>query len=189
MTHASAPDQQQIPVEVDDLVVLILGAPSDSPATRNRIEGITRLEKLVFLAERETSAAEILTEDPAFLAHKFGPFSSKVYQAIDSLSAAGLVIDSASADDSTADTWESKEVIDGGLEDPYVTRDLRLTAVGEQYYSALLSELPSNVEEEIAVFKKRYASLPLRRLIRYVYQRYPDFTKRSVIRDDILGKT
>ena len=36
------------PIEVDDAIVMILGAPSDAPTLQGRIEGITRLEKLVF---------------------------------------------------------------------------------------------------------------------------------------------
>ena len=43
--------------EVDDAIVLILGAPTKAPALKDRLEGITRLEKLVFLLEKETVLA------------------------------------------------------------------------------------------------------------------------------------
>ena len=41
--------ETELPVEVDDAIVLLLGAPSDSLARHGRIDGITRLEKLIFL--------------------------------------------------------------------------------------------------------------------------------------------
>jgi hypothetical protein len=43
------------------------------------------------------------------------------------------------------------------------------------------------VSTELREFKARFAGLPLRQLIRYVYERHPDFTDKSLIRDDVLG--
>ena len=173
-------------LEIDDAVVLLLGAPSDSPALSSRIEGITRLEKLLFLLERETSFATLLTEDAEFRSDNFGPLSVKAYQAVDLLVAAGLANDSADIASSRDDTWESQEVL--GLEpDPYATRDIALTDLGRKYYAALLDELPPGTETELAEFKDRFATLPLRQLIRYVYKRYPEYTDRSLIRDSVLG--
>jgi hypothetical protein len=34
--------------------------------------------------------------------------------------------------------------------------------------------------------KTKFGRLPLRPLVRYVYERYPQFTDKSEIRDDIL---
>lgn len=173
------------PVEVDDAVVLLLGAPSDN-LKAGEIEGITRLEKLLFLLEKESGVAGLLTEDPDFHSHHFGPFSSKVYAAIDLLAAAGLVSDSTTAASSTEDTWESEVVL--GLDaDPYATRDIALTALGKDYYDSLLRELPPGTEGEISELKSRFASLPLRQMVRYVYRRYPDFTDKSKIRDAVLS--
>ena len=52
----------------------------------------------------------------------------------------------------------------------------------------LLSVLPNEALDELVEFKERFAALPLRQLVRYVYQRYEDFTTRSVIRDEVLGR-
>lgn len=64
-------------VEVDDAIVLLLGAPSDRSKTADRIEGITRLEKLLFLLNQEADVSDLLTEDPEFHSHNFGQFSAK----------------------------------------------------------------------------------------------------------------
>src|SRR4051812_34877251 len=134
-------------IEVDDLVVLLLGAPGPS-GEPGRIEGITRLEKLVFLIEKERKPAW-LTEQADFISHNFGPFSSKIYTAVDTLSAAGLVRDSGSLAESTEDAWETEHVIGERPSDPYATRNFELTELGTRYYKALIEELPTTVSNEL----------------------------------------
>lgn len=163
------------PFEVDDAIVLLLGAPSRSPALRNRISGITRLEKLLFLLEKETDLGALMTEDTGFVAHNFGPFSSKVYQAVETLEAANLVTDSASLAASGEDSWESDEIIGDDPASRYTTRDFELTPTGERYYRALLKELPQDTEKIVQGLKDKFAGLPLRQLIRYVYSRHDDW--------------
>ena len=175
------------PLEVDDAIVLLMGTPAKAPSLRDRVEGITRLEKLIFLLERETQMSELLTEDPGFEAHKFGPFSSKVYESVEMLAAAELIEDSARISASTEDSWESDALVGAAQSDPYATRDFSLTPKGRRYYEVLVSELPEAARDELVAFKARFASQPLRRLIRYVYQKYPKFAQNSVIRDQLLG--
>jgi uncharacterized protein len=179
-------DERALPVEVDDAIVLLLGAPSESLALRGRIEGITRLEKLIFLLENETDLQELLDETAGFEAHNFGPFSSKIYQAVDTLTAAGLVEDSAELASSSEDSWESEEVVGTRPADPYATRNFTLTERGRRYYEALVNELPQSTQKMLTDFKARFGALPLRQLIRYVYKKYPAFTHKSVIRNEIL---
>jgi uncharacterized protein len=174
--------------EIDDAIVLLLGAPTQNGSS-GEIQGVTRLEKLLFLLERETSASEWLTEDAEFRAYNYGPFSSKVYQAVDMLSAAGLVKDSGQQSSDEEDSWEKENAIfDRNDLDPYATRDFELTPDGWQYYKALASEVGAEQLKEVSAFKSRFANVPLRQLVRYVYERYDEFTSKSVIRDDILGK-
>lgn len=174
------------PIEIDDAIVLLLGVKADG-SPPGEIKGVTRLEKLVFLLEKETSSTRWLDEDAGFEAYNFGPFSQKVYQAVDMLSAAGLVKDSGSPAPDESDTWEKRNGIDDLVPDPYTTRDFELTERGWRYFDALKTELPPGALDELETFKARFVSLPLRQLVRYVYQRYDEFTKNSIIRDDILG--
>jgi uncharacterized protein len=172
-------------IETDDLVVLLLGAPGPPGQTSGRIDGITRLEKLIFLIEKERQPAW-LTEDAGFVSHNFGPFSAKIYTAVDTLVAAGLLKDSGSLAPSTDDAWETTNIIGAAPSDPYATRNFELTDRGRRYYEALLRDLPASVEEDLSAFKARFGGLPLRQLIRYVYERHPDYTDKSIIRDDVL---
>ena len=171
-------------IETDDLVVLVLGAPGPPGQPGGRIEGITRLEKLIFLIEQEQKP-QWLTEDVGFESHNFGPFSAKIYTAVDTLSAADLLKDSGEFSPSSGeDAWEAEHII--GAQTQYATRNFELTEKGLRYYKALLNELPDGVEKDLSEFKKKFAALPLRQLIRYVYERHPGYTTKSIIRDDIL---
>lgn len=151
------------------------------------MQGVTRLEKLVFLLERETSAKNWLSESADFRPYNYGPFSAKVYQAVDMLSAAGLIVDSKRKADTEDDTWEKRNVI-GSNEDPYTTRDFRLTDRGWRYYSAIRKNLVPEQLAELSSFKETFATISLRQLVRYVYERYDDFTSKSFIRDSVLGR-
>jgi uncharacterized protein len=174
-------------LDTDDAIVLLLGAGGATDRDRGRIEGITRLEKLLFLLEKETEARDWLREDAEFAANNFGPFSAKAYQEIETLVAAGLVHDTATLSDSAEDTWETEYIIGEDPSEPYATRNLELTEKGARYYQALLQELPAEADEIVTKLKRRFGSMPLRRLVRYVYQRHPEYTGKSVIRKQILG--
>lgn len=174
--------------EVDDAIVLLLGSDPGKAERRGEIRGITRMEKLVFLLEQETEAGEAMTEAAEYRAHHYGPFSQKVYQAIEVLRSAGLVEDSTQASASNEDQAEYARVAGADAAPaPYSTRDFRLTADGRNYYHALVAELPKSVVEDADRLRKQFAGWPLRRLIRYVYEKYDEFTSNSRIRDDVLG--
>ena len=176
-------------LELDDLVVLLLGAPTKNLSLINRIEGITRLEKLIFLLERETHLKEILDEKAEFRPYNFGPFSAAVYKSVGYLSGYGLIEDTGSISDNMDDSWEQFTEIGDDWRDPYATRNFTLTDLGIQYYESLEADVRQKGRyiEELTEFKERFASLSLRQLIRYVYLQYPEMTGESLIREDILN--
>ena len=176
------------PLETDDAIVLLLGAPGGKERP-GYLEGVTRLEKLIFLLERETPARDWMTEKADFRSYRFGPFSSKIYEAADTLAAAGIIKDSAKTADDVEDRWESvTALVDEADVDPYTARTFELTDRGKKYYDVLVDELPANAEQVLGDFKSKFGRLPLRQLVRYVYERYPQFTDQSEIRDEILGR-
>jgi hypothetical protein len=179
----------EAPFEVDDAIVLLLGAPTKLRELDGRIEGITRLEKLIFLFERETELKDLLDDDLEFYAHNFGPFSKQVYQAVEVLEAAKLITDSAKLSNNNEDAWETEELIGDQPDAPYTTRNFELTERGRRYYNALREQFLSDERErDLTVFKEKFGSIPLRQLIRYVYKRYDDQTVNSLIRDQVLGE-
>lgn len=174
-------------LETDDAVVLVLG-PETQSMPAGRLNGITRLEKLVFLLEQENDIGKLLTEAPEYESHNFGPFSKKVYEAVDMLEAAGLLRRRTVSAGSAEDTWESQDVL--GTEDvaQYAERQFELTDDGKRYYQALLKEMPRGTERKLQQFKQAFATMSLRQLLRYVYERYPQYTDKSIIRRQVMGR-
>lgn len=175
-------------VETDDVVVLLLGARG-GPDPEGYLRGITRLEKLVFLLERETPVARWITEAVDFRSHRFGPFSAKIYKAVGLLAKAELLKMSAIRSEGQGERWEDINLV-GEDADPYTQRTFQLTDRGFRYYQALLEDLKPvapDAEATLRAFKDRYAGLPLTQLVRYVYKAYPEFTDKSEIRDQVLG--
>ena len=174
-------------LEVDDTIVLLLGSPSQYSQLSGRVNGITRLEKLVFLIEQEGDLDAFLAETAEFEPHNFGPFSKKIYQAVETLEAYELLVEENAYADTSDDTWENESII--GLEEPinYSERKFVLTEKGRKYYDALVSEVPPDIPHKVGQLKDRFGALPLRQLLRFVYTRYEDYTTESVIKDQILG--
>lgn len=174
--------------ETDDVIVILLGAPTENPRLRDRLDGITRLEKLVFLLEKESDLQRILTDHADFESHNFGPFSSKVYQAVETLVSAGLVEETTRDAGSPIDSWEAQELLGtAGDATGFTERQFRLTSLGRRYYEALERELDPQLLRHVGSLKDRFGSLPLTQLIRYVYRKYLEYTDKSLIRKDVLG--
>lgn len=174
-------------LEVDDTIVLLLGSPSQYSQLAGRVNGITRLEKLVFLIEQEGDLDAFLAETAEFEPHNFGPFSKKIYQAVETLEAYGLLIEENAYAETTDDTWENESII--GLDEPvsFSERKFILTKKGRKYYEALASEVPPDLPYKVGQLKDRFGAIPLRQLLRFVYTRYEDYATASVIKDEILG--
>ena len=171
-------------IETDDLVVLVLGAPGPPGQPSGRIEGITRLEKLIFLIEQERKP-KWLTEDVGFESNRVRPVL------VEDLHRSRHAFSSGTArrlgvihDITRRRVGDGESII--GEQTPYATRNFELTDLGRRYYQALLNELPEGVEDDLSNFKKSFGAMPLRRLVRYVYERHPGFTDKSIIRDDVL---
>ncbi|MDE0268078.1 MAG: hypothetical protein OXI96_03455 [Acidimicrobiaceae bacterium] len=175
-------------IELDDLIVLLLGAPTKNLAIKNRLQGITRLEKLVFLLEHETNLVDILDERSNFRPYNFGPFSEEIYKSVGYLSAYGLLNDTSSLSNNMDDAWENLNEIGDGHPDPYATRNFQLTKLGLEYYESLAEDVEQRGSyiEELSAFKDRFAALTLRQLVRYVYTHYPQMTTQSQIRDQVM---
>ena len=72
-----------------DLVLLLLAAPG--ARLLNELDGITRLEKLLYLAERETDVTSKVNEPFKFEPYDYGPYSKDVYEAIEILERMRLI--------------------------------------------------------------------------------------------------
>jgi len=140
------------------------------------IEGVTKLQKLLFLIEKETEFFQEYKEDVAleFAPYKMGPFSEHVYEELEFLLSLGA-IESEPLDD------EVPEVVDSGLTGKLFT----LTPKGKKIATELESQLKSEYQTELQQVVDEYNPLPLPQLLEYVYTEYPDYAAESEILEDL----
>ena len=167
-----------------DLVLLLLATPTRWEDATNRINGITRLEKLLFLVDKECNYGEVLEQSFAFVPYHYGPYSKEVYEAVELLEEAGLIREQRGFTDSELDRAEELFYSGMATEISY-ERQFILTEDGRTVANFLFRGHPQ-LESEIKRIKDTYAGLPLQALIYHVYTEYPDYAAKSIIRDQIV---
>jgi hypothetical protein len=168
-----------------DTILLLLAAETVDPRQRFRCDGITRLEKLLFLLEHETDFENEAAEPFTFEPYHYGPYSPAVYSAVDFLKAMRLVEERQIDVSSGLDVSEEAEALDStdlNQDSLYVERQLMLTPDGKAVAQVLSTRVSPDGKKALTEIKDRYGSMPLRQLLRYVYSRYPEFAERSRIR-------
>lgn len=123
------------------------------------IDGATRFQKLVFLAQEETSLDNVFK----YRADKYGPFSPELAQTLDLLEKRELVEKDVKTTRAGHERFEYRLTNRG--------RDVALTMSGNEEYEPLF--------EEGQKVKKRHNQKSLDTLLKYVYRKYPDMTEET----------
>jgi len=149
------------------------------------IWGKLRWQKTVFLGGKETSAGSLLPDFYPFAAYNFGPFEDDVEQDTAALEQVGLV------DRSPPPVRRTRRgQVAVGLDGPQVDHVYKLTPRGERLADALIEtarqEHPGLLAE-IDELASRLKRMNTDQLLHYVYEKYPDYTTESLIRDEVLG--
>lgn len=178
-----------IEIDREDVLILMFDA-YERLYQRGSFNGITRLEKLVFLLAREAGLADI---DGlfAFKAYKFGPYSKAVYEAADFLQSFGMVDVETKPYYSYFLAEEEKELqrdteTEEDSDQPTPLgheRRFSLTADGKALAQKLRAAWEKEYPDHIAkldTIVQRYGSLPLNQIIRYVYRRFPAMAENSI---------
>ena len=141
------------------LPLALLAADDEQP-----IEGRTRLQKLLFLAQKHL---EEQGEEPEnsyeFVAYDYGPFSKEIYDDVDELEHRGLI-------------EETPKEMDDGV----IAYDFKLTEKGHQFIEEN-SLAESEVLEALEKQKQEYWDTELQELIDDVYTEYPEYAEESVL--------
>ena len=185
-----------------NLLFLLLGVESDSSG----LGGITRLQKLMFLLEREEGVESL--DGFEFEAYKAGPYSPQLYDDLEFLENLGYIESEASVEASEPEAAEvdrlsfdhlmgtEVEHSGDGLEvdgpasaDSFEERRFCLSALGQERIEELLrSKQFTPVVNKIRRIKSKYGRYSLNDLLYYVYKKYPEMTTESEIRDRILRR-
>lgn len=130
----------------------------------SEVQGKTRLQKLVFLAQNGGLEDDPIPDEEGFEAfdfdpYNYGPFSKELAQAVDDLADEGLI------EKSTASTSSGNS-----------REDYRIEPEGEQ---ALDDATPEEQERLLWSVKRLYNDTPLFKLLNEVYDDYPDYAENS----------
>jgi len=182
----------EIQLDPEDIILLLLEA-NETLLGKYAVGGVTRLEKLLFLLQRETNF-EKMDSFYEFTAHNYGPFSKEVYEALDFLEGFELIqvkervhssyytnvgeillLQAISEEEVSETTTINSEGVTEKL--------FLLTESGHKVAKKLRQTIekrrPKDIEELNGIIR-RYGKLPLNQLIRYVYHKYPEMTVKSI---------
>jgi len=179
----TAEEPKSEPLIGSDLILLLIAAPDPNGEVEGRLFGITRLEKLLFIAEREGLLLEPVPDRFTFSAYHYGPYSKDVYEAVDLLEEIGLLREERVA---MSGLDEMEELETDVAQGEGVERRFFLTLTGAAVAGAVSRSHPK-VADALAQVRQKYGSLPLNQLLAHVYRTYPDMVGRSRIKDQILG--
>jgi hypothetical protein len=173
------------------------------------IYGRTRLQKIVFVFETEIRKQygfdKLLYQASSgvgfnFRAHNYGPFSKEVFDHMDFLVNVGMVkakFDISQNEEASDDIDDQDILLDDMNSDPEFSAEDEDIEPGYPEY-ALAESGKKYVKEKVLPFlsdrqlsaieelKRKFSSYSLRRILQYVYTKYPDMAGESIIRDRIL---
>lgn len=142
------------------------------------INGVTKLQKLLFLVEQETEFFNEYEDVVSFnfAPYKMGPFSENVYTEIQFLREMGAI---------ETEPMESKfgAEYDASLSN----KRFSITPKGMKIATELEVILEPKYRYELSELIAEYNSMDLGKLLEYVYKEYPEFADKSEIKDEVIG--
>ena len=179
-----------------DYLLLLLYLNNKEP-----ILGAIRLEKMMFLFNMEIAPMlkqKGLESDklPEFIAYNYGPFSKDVYEQVELFK--GIKFIQVTDLKATEEMVEVDDLEEMSFVNEMTNKGYVLKADGTYYKYSLLKMgesyvvnniLPSVNGEQRALletFKKKITSIYAKQLLKYVYSKYPDYTTKSLIKNEVL---
>ncbi|MCX7786001.1 MAG: hypothetical protein N2201_07285 [candidate division WOR-3 bacterium] len=170
-----------------EYLILLLYVKGYRSRLAEGIRGITRLIKVLFLLQKETDIAKLIKRYYEFVPYKIGPFEPAIYQDLKVLEMAGLI---------KRQTYKypkpPSSLIDEGFGIPAELNEatlFSLTEKGIEYAKALAhwcEQKDPNILLALRRIKSKYASAPLKKLLKYIYTNYPEYTQESEVLAEIL---
>ena len=195
MTQSSVAkdENHQMPIENSlDLLILLFYCPGPSGEFGEAIQGITRLQKLIFLLQQGKGPEELIeyAKQHLFQPYKMGPYSGTLGEEIEVLRSAGLVGTERltywitdDADEEPADKKDrSTELTEPSNKRPIESREYFLTTRGMEIGGTLWNSLTEKQRKTLIKFKSFFGGLSLRQLLILVYEHYPEYAEKSEIR-------
>lgn len=179
-----------------DYLLLLLYLNDKEP-----IKGAVKLTKMMFLFEKQIAPAlkeRGLESDklPEFFAYNYGPFSKDIYQQLDLFKSINFIeVEDMYSDEelSCADNMIENEFVDECYEGDIelkIENNYWIYKIADKGSGFVESELLPNIKEEHRIlleqFKRKITDMPIRKLLYYVYTKYPEYTDKSLIKEEVL---
>lgn len=176
-----------------DILLALLFAEGKNGNYGEPIEGITRLDKLMFLLSKDGEFTNIVNKGYTFEADNFGPFAPELFDDIEALKHENVLkVISSRNPISKTDIADEAEVLD-----PYEDSDpsdttfrvqrYQLTEEGLEIAKLIWKGLSDVQRTSIMSLKRKWQDQSLTELLHYVYRRYPESTEKSKIKEQILN--
>ncbi len=150
------------------------------------LRGITRIMKLLFLLGKEAEFEKRCATYYQFEPYKLGPFTVQVYEDMKLLMELGFVQSQHFDREGLPIIYTDDTKIDEGFRFNDVTAIYYLTDKGNKYAEKLAKSLNPKQIEQIREIKEKFGSLPLKAFLRFIYQRYPEYTTKSEILESLF---
>jgi len=191
-----------------DILLLLLYLPGKTGKNNEPISGRTRLTKMIYIFEKEIKDSfDNLDKSsmPEFFAYNYGPFSRELFDDLQFFINIGFIKE-AEVDielDNTKlneeDYYEykyniSEEVGFGEIDEETVEKEASLYSYnlkekGSKYVKDnIINNITDEQRDKLIRFKKKVNSLSLDSLISYVYNKYPEDTEKSKIRNNYVSE-
>lgn len=167
---------------------------SSSEQYSKPVEGITRLEKLLFILKiEENFLADVPEEDDFnFVPFRMGPWTNEVYDEVDFLESLGL-LDKENPDQCSAiDSEHDNELFSAMVLDKYQQNSIptseecevfKLTEEGRKKALEIWNLLSDQEKNKIIRVKRKFNGMNLKQFLRYVYRKHSEYTVESEIKD------
>ncbi len=177
-----------------NMLLLMLGIAKKPKIVGEGINGITRLQKLLFLLEKEGLIKKV-EGGYQFQAYKAGPYSPTLYDDLEFLENLGFIkseVSGTATEEEAADMdFTFEELMDEEVKtaDVYDEKRFTLTEQGQNKVKTLIESTDYEpLIEGIRKIKSKYGDYSLDDLLYYVYTKYPEMTTESEIKDHVLRK-
>ncbi len=194
-----------------DILLLFLYVDNCSP-----LRGRTRLQKMAFIFEKELlkqygfdKKLERTDASFDFICHNYGPFSSKILELMDFFVNIKMIeVSCDKSYENTVNIKDYEEAIDNIDDEDIFIRDLKeqsldeeesdycrepiykLTKIGISYVKdQLVPYLSTEQVDAITKLKISFNQYSLARILKYVYEKYPEMITESLIKEKFLEKS
>lgn len=148
-------------MEKKDILIALMYLPANKAVVMSPIQIMKSL--FLFKMELKLSDEEFYKFEP----YLYGPCSFEVYSDLDSLKIQGLV-------DSETSVWGWKHY--------------RLTKKGSEIAKENIKRMDKNMLKQLRIIKNNVMSKSFIELLKYIYDKYPEYAKNSIINPEVLVK-